>query len=108
VDQDIPGMADSDSNDLLYIWLDTDPASSQSDLTIEDTPGVSDLDLIAEAMMSGHLGRYLPVTIRFATHPDPQPNRIRSVDTARMLRDRSIAHRRRYEIIQPAAADDKQ
>jgi hypothetical protein len=100
-------MSDASKQELLYIWLDTDPESSQSDLTIEDTPGVSDLDLIAEAMVSGLLGRYLPVTIRFAAHPDPQPHKVRSVDTARMLRDRSIAHRRRYEIIQTAEFSDR-
>ena len=100
-------MTDTSNQDMLYIWLDTDPNSNQPELAIEDTPGISDLDLIAEAMLSGHLGRYLPVTIRFATHPDPQPNKVRSVDTARILRDRSIAHRRRYEIIQPVNLEDR-
>jgi hypothetical protein len=99
-------MADNSKQDMLFIWLDTNPESSQPELAIEDTPGIPDLDLIAAALVSGHLGRYLPVTIRFASHPDPQPNKVRSVDTARMLRDRSIAHRRRYEIIQPAGSED--
>ena len=94
-------MLNTTDQDLLYIWLDTNPASSEPDTTIEDIPGVSDLDLIAEAMLSGHLGRYLPGTIHFAEHPQPVASKIRSVDTARMLRDRGIAHRRRYEIIQP-------
>lgn len=94
-------MVNTTGQDLLYIWLDTNPESSEPDTTIEDTPGISDLDLIAEAMLAGHLGRYLPGTIRFAEHPQPVPNKVRSVDTARMLRERGIAHRRRYEIIQP-------
>lgn len=87
--------------DLLYIWLDTDPESGEPEATIIDEPGISDLDLVAEALISGHLGRYLPATIRFATHAQPMPDKVRSVDTARLLRDRSVPHRRRYEIILP-------
>lgn len=91
---------------LLYIWLDNDPDSQQADVTVDDTPGVSDLDLIAAAMVAGHLGRYLPTTIRFATNPEPIPNKVRSVDTARLLRDRAVPHRRRYEIMLPSERED--
>lgn len=92
-------MSDSHPDQLLYIWLDSNPDSSEPDATVIDTPGESDLDLITAAMLSGHLGRYLPTTIRFATHAEPHPNKVRSIDTARLLRDRSIPHRRRYEIV---------
>ena len=94
-------MSETSEQDLLYIWLDTNPETSEAEATIIDLPGVSDLDLVAEALLSGHLGRYLPATIRFATHPQPVPNKVRSVDTARLLRDRAVPHRRRYEIILP-------
>ncbi|HEX2281910.1 MAG TPA: hypothetical protein VHG52_09125 [Thermomicrobiales bacterium] len=94
-------MADTTPQGLIYIWLDNNPDSHEADVTIDDVPGVSDLDLIAEAMMAGGLGRYLPTTIQFATHPEPQGNKVRSVDTARLLRDRAIPHVRRYEITLP-------
>jgi hypothetical protein len=92
-------MNDSQPEDLLYIWLESNPDSSEADTTVEDTPGVSDLDLITSAIIAGHLGRFLPTTIRFATHAEPNPDKVRSIDTARLLRDRSIPHRRRYEIV---------
>lgn len=101
-------MNDSAHEQLLYIWLDSNPDTSDADTTIDDVPGVSDLDLIAEAMLSGHLGRYLPTTVRFATHSQPNPDKVRSVDTARMLRDRSIPHRRRYEIVDNPDTDTKE
>lgn len=85
--------------DLLYIWLDGQAGNAEPDAAIEDVPGVSDLDLVAEAVLSGHLGRYLPATIHFATHADPNPGKVRSIDTARLLRDRAVPHRRRYEIL---------
>lgn len=94
-------MVDAPEQDLLYVWLDTNPETSDAEATIVDVPGVSDLDLVAEALLSGHLGRYLPATIQFATHAQPLPDKVRSVDTARLLRDRAIPHRRRYEIILP-------
>lgn len=83
----------------LFIWLDSNPGGELANVTIEDTPDISDLDLIAAAVAAGRLGRYLPVAILFATHPEPLPNKVRSIDTARLLRDRAIPHRRRYEII---------
>lgn len=85
----------------LYIWLDGQAGSAEPDAAIEDVPGVSDLELVAEAALSGHLGRYLPATIYFATHAEPNPGKVRSIDTARLLRDRAIPHRRRYEILSP-------
>ncbi|MBA2453473.1 MAG: hypothetical protein H0V47_09900 [Chloroflexia bacterium] len=91
--------------DQLFIWLDSNPEGELANVTIDDTPGVSDLDLIAEAVLDGRLGRYLPVTIRFATHPEPIPRNVRSIDTARLLRDRTIPHLRRYEIVSTAADD---
>jgi hypothetical protein len=88
--------------DQLFIWLDSNPSGELANVTIQDTPGVSDLDLIAAAVADGRLGRYLPVTILFATHPEPLPNKVRSIDTARLLRERTIPHLRRYEIVLPA------
>jgi hypothetical protein len=87
-----------DPTQRLYIWLDGDPESSPADVTIPDEPGISDLEQIAQAVARGDLGRYLPVQLRFADHPTPTPKRIRSLDTARLLRDRRIRHRRRYEV----------
>lgn len=84
--------------DLLYIWTEGDPSSSPADVTIDDEPGVSDLDLLSEAIIAGRLGRFLPVTLHVSDHPTPTPGRIRAVDTARLLRARHIRHRRRYEV----------
>jgi hypothetical protein len=83
----------------LYVWLDGEPGATPPDVTIADEPGVSDLDQIADAIVRGDLGRYLPVTIRFAGHARPSPQRVRSLDTARLLRERHIRHRRRYEVM---------
>jgi hypothetical protein len=91
---------------LLYIWLDGEPGATPPDLTIPDEPGVNDNDQIAEAIRRGDLGRYLPVTLRFADIPEPSQKRVRSIDTARLLRDRHIRHRRRYEVM-PEALDDR-
>ncbi len=91
----------AEQSEQLYIWLDSNPEHELATVTIDDTPDVSDLDLIAAAVADGRLGRYLPVTIVFATHPNPLPNKVRSIDTARLLRDRHIAHLRRYEIVLP-------
>jgi hypothetical protein len=91
----------------LFIWLDGDPESTTADVIIPDTPGVSDIDQIADAVERGALGRYLPVTIRFADREDPSARRVRSLDTARLLRERSIRHRRRYEVFSGQAADSE-
>lgn len=82
----------------LYIWIEGEPGATPADVTIDDVPGVSDLDLLTDAITAGLLGRYLPVTLHFSDLPTPTQNRVRAVDTARLLRDRHIRHRRRYEV----------
>lgn len=90
----------SSATETLYIWLEGDPMGTEPDVTILDTPGVNDLDQIADAIRDGLLGRYLPVTIAFSSNPQPtSPRTIRSLDVAKLLRDRHIRHRRRYEVI---------
>jgi hypothetical protein len=84
---------------FLYIWLDGDPEDGPPDVMIPDRPGVNDLDQLADAIRRGNLGRFLPVSIRFSDHPTPAAKRLRSVDTARLLRARNIRHRRRYEVM---------
>jgi hypothetical protein len=86
------------STPRLYIWLDGEPGVTPPDADIPDEPGVNDLDQLADAIRAGALGRYLPVTIKFAEHAEPHANRARAVDTAKLLRDRHIRHRRRYEL----------
>jgi hypothetical protein len=83
----------------LYIWLNGEPGATPADTTIDDIPDVPDMDLLADAIVDGRLGRYLPVTLHIADVPAPNPNRVRAIDTARLLRDRHIRHRRRYEVI---------
>jgi hypothetical protein len=83
----------------LYIWLEGEPGVAPADVMIPDEPGVNDNDQIAEAIRRGALGRYLPVTIKFSDFSNPSPKRVRSLDTARLLRDRHIRHRRRYEVV---------
>jgi hypothetical protein len=94
-------MNATDPTKRLYIWLDGDPESSAADVSIPNEPGVSDLEQIARAAESGALGRYLPVNLRFSDHPTPTHKRVRSLDTAKLLRDRRIRHRRRYEVLLP-------
>ncbi len=89
-----------DGGERLYIWLEGDPIATAPDVIISDTPGVNDLDQLADAIRDGRLGRYLPVTIAFSSHAQPTSARtIRSVDVAKLLRDRHIRHRRRYEVV---------
>ncbi len=83
----------------LYIWLEGEPGVMPPDVTIPDEPGVNDNDQIADAIRRGDLGRFLPVTIRFSDYENPSQKRVRSLDTARLLRDRHIRHRRRYEVM---------
>ena len=83
----------------LYIWLEMEPGVAPPDVAIPDEPGVNDNDQIAEAIRRGDLGRYLPVTIKFSDLANPSQKRVRSLDTARLLRDRHIRHRRRYEVV---------
>ncbi len=91
---------------LIYVWLEHDPAAAEADATIPDVPGVNDLDQVADAIRDGRLGRYLPVTLHFADHPRPTARRVRAVDVARLLRDRHIRHRRRYEVMIGVIGDD--
>lgn len=101
-------MTDADgqtAEGLIYVWLEHDPAAADADVTVPDIPGVNDLDQLADAIREGRLGRYLPVTLHFADHPRPGPRRVRAVDVAKLLRDRHIRHRRRYEVIFGAIDD---
>ena len=90
-----PGLAGG----TIYIWLEGEPGVMPPDVTIPDEPGVNDNDQIADAIRRGDLGRFLPVTIRFSDYENPSQKRVRSLDTARLLRDRHIRHRRRYEVM---------
>jgi len=87
------------SQKLLHIWLDGEPGVAEADVTIPDIPGERDLDLLAQAVIDGKLGRILPVRIHYSDRPEPVPSQVRSIDTARFLRDYSIRHRRRYEVL---------
>ena len=82
----------------LYIWTDGEPSATPADADIPDEPGINDLDQLADAIRAGRLGRYLPVTLKFAEHADPHPNKVRAIDVAKLLRERHIRHRRRYEV----------
>ncbi len=85
----------------LYVWLGRDPLAAPPDTAIEDVPGVSDLELLTEAIVAGRLGRYLPARIAISPHERPGPTGYRSVDVARLLRDSQIPHRKMYEILGP-------
>lgn len=92
-------MADDPTVGQIYIWLLGDPQSMPAEVVIPDQPGENDIDQIADAIRAGLLGRYLPVTIRFADYPVPTEKRVRTLDTPKLLRDRQIRHRRRYEVM---------
>ena len=83
----------------LYVWLGSDPVSSEPDIQIEDLPGVSDLVLLATAIASGRLGRFLPTRVATSPHLTPGPSNFRSVDVARLLREYHIPHQRCYELL---------
>ncbi len=84
----------------LYIWLDRNPFSGPPDLWIEDITGHSDLDLLAQAIRAGRLGRYLPVRLALSPHPDPKfPSGYRSVNVANLLRHYRIPYRTRLELV---------
>ncbi len=91
--------------DLLYIWTHGDPGISPADFTCIDVPGERDLDLLAAAVIEGRLGRILPVKLHYADRPNPEPAQVKAIDTARFLRDYSIRHRRRYEVMIDAGVD---
>ncbi|MCX2726327.1 hypothetical protein OO015_02320 [Thermomicrobium sp. 4228-Ro] len=92
----------------LYIWLDRDPFSGPPDLWIEDVPGRADLDLLAEAIRSGRLGRYLPTRLALSPHEFPRlPSAYRSVNVSNLLRQYRIPYRTRLEIPSPEAAEQE-
>ena len=84
----------------LYIWLDRDPFSGPPDLWIEDVPGRADLDLLAEAIRSGRLGRYLPTRLALSPHECPRlPSGYRTVNVSNLLRQYRIPFRTRLELL---------
>lgn len=72
--------------------------SGSPDTSIEDTPGVADIDLLTEAILAGSLGNLLPAKLWMSDHLQPDPNRIRPINVSKLLRDRSIPHRQRFEL----------
>ena len=89
----------SGETNALYVWLGTDPLGMPPDDQIEDIPGVSDLQLLGEALAAGRFGSVVPAKIAIATHREPNPTSVRSVDVARLLRDFQIPHRRCYQLL---------
>lgn len=83
----------------LYIWFSGDPHAGPPDAIIEDTPGVADIDLLAQAIIDGRLGRYLPPKLAYSPHREPNPSGTRALDVPRLLREYQIPHRRRYELL---------
>jgi hypothetical protein len=84
---------------LLHIWLDSDPLAQPPDAAIEDTPGVSDLQLVASAIAAGRLGNLLPPKIAISPHMRPSSHGYRNIDVARLLEDYRIPYRRRFEVL---------
>ena len=90
------------SDDRLYLWFDRDPTIFEPDSSIDDTPGVADIDLLATAITEGHLGTILPSRVHMSTHTRPDSMRtVRTIDIGRLLRDLGIQHRRCYQITLP-------
>ncbi|MBX5444346.1 hypothetical protein [Sphaerobacter sp.] len=91
----------------LYVWLDADPRVEPPDTEIEDVPGVPDLELLVAAILEGRFGSLLPARIAVSPHRTPtSPNALRRIDVGRLLRDRGIPHRQRFEILRrPAEAE---
>lgn len=92
----------------LYIWLDGEPDVSPPNAAIPDVPGERDLDLLAAAVIEGKLGAILPVRISYAEQEEPRSGGWKSIDTARFLRDYSIRHRRRYEVLLDSMPSDSE
>lgn len=91
----------------LYVWLDSDPRVEPPDTEIEDVPGVPDLELLVAAILEGRFGSLLPARIAISPHRTPtSPTALRRIDVGRLLRDRGIPHRQRFEIL--PRADDAQ
>lgn len=83
----------------LYVWLDSDPRVEPPDAEIEDVPGVPDLELLVAAILDGRFGPLLPARMAISPHRTPtSPNALRRIDVGRLLRDRGIPHRQRFEI----------
>lgn len=88
------------TNRPLYIWLDSDPIAAPPDATIADTPGISDLDLIVHAIVAGRFGPILPAKLAMSQHERPHSSSgYRSVDVGRLLHERRIPHRKRFEVL---------
>lgn len=68
-------------------------------MAIEDVPGVSDLELLVQAITTGRLGRLLPSRIAISPHDRPHPHAFRAIDVGRLLREHRIPHRQRFELL---------
>jgi hypothetical protein len=89
----------------LYIWLERDPLAGPPDTAIEDVPGRADLDLLAEAIRQGKLGRYLPTKLALSRHRVPLlPSGYRRVNVANLLRQYRIPYRTRLEVLTDASS----
>lgn len=90
----------------LYIWLDRDPFSGPPDLAIDDIPGRADLDLLAEAIGAGRLGRYLPTRLAISPHEQPRwSTGFRTVNVPNLLRQYRIPYRTRLELTSDVPSD---
>jgi hypothetical protein len=83
----------------LFVWLGTEPLAAPPDTEIEDVPGVSDLQLLGEALLAGRFGLVVPAKMAVSAHREPGSSGYKSVDVARLLRDFKIPHRRCYELV---------
>jgi hypothetical protein len=92
---------------LLYLWFDQDPEIFDPALTLEDTPGIADIDLLTAAIMDGKLGEILPGRIFMSTHRNPQGSRsVKSIDVGRLLREIGVQHRRCYHVTLPETKEE--
>ena len=82
----------------LYVWLDAEPGVAEPDTVIEDVPGVPDLELVLTAIVEGRLGTLLPAQIAVSPHAHPISG-VRRIDVGRLLRERGIPHRQRFEVL---------
>lgn len=83
----------------LYVWLGSEPLATPPDSQIEDVPGVSDLQLLGEALLAGRFGTVVPAKIAISPHQQPSSTGFRAVEVSRLLRDFKIPHRRCYELL---------
>lgn len=96
-------MPESPDAPPLYVWLDAEPGVSEPDTVIEDTPGVPDLELVLAAIADGRLGPLLPARIAVSPHAHPISG-VRRIDVGRLLRERGIPHRQRFEVLRRPGA----